>query len=111
MPKLRQKVVEKVYLPSFDAFPEEDKAFVMLEVPATMEDFQALDDRMAQVMQSATVVANKIKEWNLCDENDQVMEVNAENVAKLEAIDFVTLTMALGLDKIMRLTTQKKSNS
>lgn len=112
MPQLRQKQITKVTLPSFE--DSTDPAIVELETPAMMGDFEQLEleGNESQARQSAMVIALKIKSWNLTDENNEPLPVTPDNILKLDAIDFATLTITLGLDKIMtRLSAAKKKTS
>lgn len=112
MPQLRQKQIIRVELPSYEN--EQDKAYVELETPLQMSDYENLElvGNESQTRQSAMVVATKIKSWNLTDAEGKTLEVNADNVLALDAADFGTLTIELGLDKIMqRLSRAKKKSS
>lgn len=108
MPELKKKEIVKVILPSFD----DGSAYVMIETPANMIDFEGLSvtGNESQVRQSAMIVAMKIKEWNLTQDG-QPLEINVDNVLALDAADFGTLTITLGLDKVMSNLTRAKKNS
>jgi hypothetical protein len=109
MPQLRKSKIEKVYLPSFeDEVKEENRIWIKIETPIKLTDFDGIDPGYSQIMQSAYIITSKIKDWNIEDEKGK-LPITAENVAQLEAIDFTFLSITLGLDKIMKLTTQKKS--
>lgn len=102
MPQLRQKHVVKVTLPSFA--DEKDPAIVEIETPATMGDFEdlQLEGNESQLRQSAMVLTKKIKAWNLTDDKGKTIEINVDNVLLMDAVDFGTLTITLGLDKLVQ---------
>lgn len=108
MPQLRKAEVKRVFLPTFEDESEENKAWVDVQTPVQMSDFDDVDQADSQIMQSASVLAKKIKAWNLNDEAGNVLPISAMNIASLDAIDFASLTMALGLNKLTKLTAQKK---
>lgn len=110
MPKLKKTKVEKIILPSFESEPESDRAWVELETPAHMTDFEDVDQNQPQVRQTATMLCNKIKSWNLTDDSDQPLPINPDNVLALDAIDFGYLVMRLGLNKLQQLSQEKKTS-
>lgn len=110
MPKLRKTQTRKVYLPTFaEEKKEEDRVWLKIETPVRPVDFDSVDTSQSQIMQTANVMSKKIKEWNLIGEDDKPLAITPENIASLEAVDFTFISVELGLDKIVRLATQKKS--
>lgn len=110
MPRLRPTRIEKITLPSYEDLPEAERAYVELQIPAHMTDFEDVNQDEPQIRQTASVIAKKIKSWNLTDEQDQPLPVNTDTVVALDAVDFATLSIALGLHKISQLSTQKKTS-
>lgn len=106
MPKLRKKEIVEVKLPSF----EDGSAVVKIELPATIRDFEDVDQTQPQVLQTASIIAKKVKEWNLEGDDDKPLPITADNIAELEAVDFGFLSMTLGLNKLTTLTPIKKNS-
>lgn len=107
MPKLHTSKIEKIYLPSF----ENNEAVLEVETPVTIKDFEDMDQSLPQTTQTASIMAKKIKKWNLVSENDEELPITADIIVQLDAIDFAYISMALGLDKMSRLTPLKKNTS
>ena len=112
MPKLRETGIKKVYLPTYEDEPNEaDRAWVEIEFPLRPSDFNKINVSGSEMMQSAAAVAIKVKNWNLTDNAGQPLPITPENIAQFDAVDFTFLTITLGLDKIVKMASQKKSNS
>lgn len=109
MPQLRKTEVKRFYLPSFEDLPQDEQAYIDLETPMKMSEFDDVDTTLPQVEQTASIIMKKIKAWNLTDENDQPLEINIKNVTDLDPSDFAFLSVQLGLHRMMRLTAQKKT--
>jgi hypothetical protein len=105
MPRLHTAKVEKIFLPSF----ENNEAVLEVETPVTIQDFEDMDQSLPQTTQTASVMAKKIKKWNLVAEDDTELPITAEIIVQLDAVDFAYISMALGLDKMSKLTPLKKN--
>lgn len=100
MPVLKQHVkeVKKVYLPSTKAAEnEEDRAWVELNVGATSAvDLIHIGGNINTEGEfAATVLVNRIVNWNFTDKELIPLPVTLENVAQLETEDYVYLQKIL----------------
>lgn len=106
MPQLKKTQVKKVTLPSFEA----GDAWVEIEAPARMPDFENMEASDSKIRQTASIIALKIKAWNLTDENDVDLPINTDSVLMLSPVDFAELSMALELNKMGEFSSAKKNN-
>lgn len=97
MPKLGVQNIQTVYLPSTkEATTPEDKAWVKLNMSATIEDVNQITSFESEVDQSAYALSQLITEWNMQNvADDNVAEINLENVKKLPLQDFNYLGLML----------------
>lgn len=97
MPKLGVQNIKTVYLPSTkDAATPEDKAWVKLNMSATINDVDGITSYENEVDQSAYALSQLITEWNLTNEADEnIAEISIENVRKLPLQDFNYLGLLL----------------
>lgn len=97
MPVLKDKSeIKRVYLPSTESLPEEQKAFVDMEVgPMTTADIVGLDTNAGEVEMGVRMLAARIKGWNFTDEAGNEIEINFDNVKKLDIEDFTFLAEKL----------------
>lgn len=108
MPQLKKQTIERVILPTYK--DEKDQAWVEIETPAKMADFEGMDVNTSPLRQSAQVITAKIKNWNFADADGKKLEITIDNVLLLDPVDFAHLSMTLGLDRISRLTPPKKNS-
>lgn len=88
MVKFAKVEIEKLYLPSTVNEPnEEDKAWVKVKNKVLFADTEVLLSADSEYTQRLNLLVAYISEWNFTDENNAPLEINEENVAKLEAID------------------------
>ncbi len=107
MPQLQELTVKKEYLPSFS---KKDAAWVMLETPTKISDFADIQG-LEQTVQISTVIANKIKKWNLEGKDGKILEINAKNVSDFNATDYSFLIFKLKLEKMMTSMDATKKNN
>jgi hypothetical protein len=100
--------LERVYLPSFSQLPEDQQAFVDIEVgKITAGDVIGIDPEKSDTESALRMLANRIKGWNLTDASGQELEINFENVSKLDVNDFAFLAEKIG-DKVEKLPADQK---
>lgn len=108
MAKLRKGQIKKIFLPSYEDLPEEDRAWVEVECSTQMIDFEDVDQSQSELRSTAQILVKKIKSWNLVTDDEKPMPITVENVVSLDSADFASLTIAVGLQRLQRLTSQKK---
>lgn len=110
MPTLQTQKTERFTLPSFET--SEDKAWIELSYPAQMIDFENAQEAadLSPLKQSAFIMVSKVKDWNFANDEGVKLEITIDNILLLSPTDFVFVSQKLELDKIAKLSTQKKSN-
>lgn len=110
MPILKdQSKVERFYLPSTEKLPEEEKAFVDLDIgPVITGDVVGADLEAGEVKVGVQMLTDRIKGWNYTNESGEPLEINFDNVKLLDMDDFVFLAQQLPTDKVEGLTAPEK---
>lgn len=108
MAKLRKSQIKKISLPSFEDLPEEERGWVEIECATQMSDFEDVDKSLSEVRSTAQILIKKIKSWNLTTDDDKPLPITIDNIVSLDSSDFATLTIAVGLQRLQRLSSQKK---
>lgn len=94
MPVLKkyEEKIDRIYLPSTEHLPEEQKAFVDMDTrPVQTADIEDVDPELSQISISVEMLAERIKGWNFTDESGNDLPVTVENIKLLEVSDFVHL--------------------
>lgn len=94
MPVLKSSNLEvkQFMLPSTASLPEDQQAWVKAEVgPLTTGDIVnsgAVSADASPTQQTVSLLIARIKEWNFTDESGKAVEINYDNVCKLDINDF-----------------------
>lgn len=109
MPQLQPSKLERYYLPSSKELPEAEQAFVDMEVgKLTAGDIIGVDPKASETESAIRMLANRIKGWNFTDSEGQELEINFENVSKLDMDDFTFLAEKIDFDTVSGLDTAEK---
>lgn len=111
MPILQaESKVERFYLPSTEALPEAEKAFVDMEVgKLTTGDIINVDPKAAEVEIGVMMLTARIKGWNFTDTEGNALEVTSETVKMLDVEDFGFLAQKISQDFNNISTEEKKT--
>lgn len=112
MPVLEKKSeLKRIYLPSTSHLPEDQQAFIDLEVgKMTTGDIVGIDTSASEVEMGVIMLVNRIKGWNFTDSNGNELEINLKNVQLLDVQDFTRLSEELNLGGLESLSeTEKKT--
>lgn len=111
MPVLqKESKLERFYLPSTESLPEEDKAFVDMEVgKLTTADIMNIDPKAPEVQIGVMMLASRIKGWNFTDEEGNELPITFDNVQKLDVEDFGFLAGKMPQDFKQITTAEKKT--
>lgn len=94
MPTLKknEEKIERLYLPSTEKLPEEEKAFVDMDVrPVQTGDIEDVNPELSQISISIEMLTERIKGWNFTDEAGAAVPVSIETVKLLDVEDFIFL--------------------
>lgn len=93
MPVLKDKsIIERFYLPSTLADPEDQRAWVEIDIsPRRVGDLASLNGNMSPGEMGIAMVAGRIKAWNFTDDEGSTVPVNAETVSLIDIEDFTFL--------------------
>jgi hypothetical protein len=93
MPVLANKSkIERYYLPSTKSLPQEDQAFVDMEIgPLTAADIIGIDPQASEAESAIKMLVARIKGWNFTDAEGGEVEINFETVKQLDMEDFAFL--------------------
>ena len=110
MPVLQESSkLERYYLPSTKELPEDQQAFVDMEVgKLTAGDIIGIDPKASETESAIRMLSNRIKGWNLTDAAGEELEINFDNVCKLDMDDFTFLADKISFDSVSGLDTAEK---
>lgn len=93
MPKLvKKREVKQIYLPSTAHLPQEEQAWVTLDVSsASAADILSVDSDDTAGATSVKGLLERIVEWNYTDEEDNPLPVTFENLKLMDLDDFTYL--------------------
>lgn len=100
MPNLAKKTVDirRVYLPSTKDLPQDQQAWVELQVgKMTTEDMLVLDEEDTEhdAQATAKVLSNRIKAWNFTEEDGTDIEISYEAVCRLDPVDYMEIAKSM----------------
>jgi HD-like signal output (HDOD) protein len=108
----KERKVKKVYLPStgkkywIDLYDDELEYGDLIAMGATVQDGEV------NMMASAgALLAALAKEWNLDDEEGNIMPINKENINRLKQADAIFLVDSLSASVELDTKTQKKTST
>lgn len=95
--KLPSEKIERLYLPSTKDAPEEDKAWIDIDVgPFVTGDILALQDMNNPVIKvQAEILSRRIKDWNFTDADGSKTPIDYDSIARLEIPDFQFIVVEL----------------
>ncbi len=109
MPQLQAAKLERYYLPSTKELPESEQAFVDMEIgKLTAGDVIGIDPKASETESAIRMLTNRIKGWNFTDTEGQELEINFENVSKLDMDDFSFLAEKISFDSVESLPVDQK---
>ena len=111
MPVLqKESKLERFYLPSTESLPEEEKAFVDMEIgKLTTEDIVNIDPKAPEMEVGLMMLTARIKGWNFTDEKGEALPVTLETVKMLDIEDFGFLAQKIPQDFKTLDTAEKKT--
>lgn len=84
MPQVNLKEPEQIILPSTKDLPEDQQAWVVMDVsPRRAGDLALVDRSMTDGEVGLAVIAGRIKEWNYTDANGKVFPITTETVGDI----------------------------
>lgn len=96
---------EKIYLPSTDTLPEEQKAWVILKDKLTFGELESVESAIGEFNKRASGLTELIADWNYeSRETGAKLDINLENVRKLNAADVTML-----VDKLLQIVGNTKT--
>lgn len=109
MPQLTRKVeVKQFYLPSTMGLPDEEQAWVKMDIsPMKGEDLVIGEEMSSKIEASAQILSERITEWNFTDETNNKIDISLESCKLLDLQDFIYLQKQIK-GKMMDLTTAQK---
>lgn len=112
MPVLPARTTKKINL---SRFPADDPAWVEVYTDNTVAEVEQVaemmqDDATNSVKRHILLLLSSIKAWNLTDESGSPLEVNLDNVRRLNETDLNDILEGLSAEEGKpALTTEKKS--
>lgn len=105
----RESNVKRFYLPSTKSLPQEEQAYVDLEIGTLVaEDLVGADEQEGKVRMASAVLASRIKSWNYTEEDGATLiPITPEAVRRLEIEDYSYLQAQFDA-KIEGLTADQK---
>lgn len=84
-----QQHIQQLYLPSTANLPQDEQAWVKLDVgPESVADWQVITDGdQNYAVRQSRIIVNRIKEWNFVDEQGQPVPITFESFWALPAAD------------------------
>jgi hypothetical protein len=112
MAKYIQRLKEvTVVLPSTAELPEDQQCRVrMLSGEVTVGEMDDIDTKASDVVIGRKVLAKRILDWNIEDEDGSEFPITEENIALFKAQDFAELVKHLGLSDYLTKDEKKTSS-
>lgn len=111
MPVLQnESKLERFYLPSTKNLPQEEQAFVDMEVgKLTTADIVAIDPKAPEVQIGVMMLTTRIKGWNFTDSEGKELPIVFDTVKMLDVEDFGFLAEKIPADFKTLDPTEKKT--
>ena len=107
--KKNEEKVERIYLPSTKDLPEEEQAFVDMDIrPVQTADIEDVDPELSQISISVEMLTERTKGWNYTDEAGNPLPVSIETVKLLDVNDFIHLGDLINKGSKKGLSTAEK---
>ena len=103
--------LEKIVLPSTSSLPQDQQAWVVMDVSANKAgDYYNVDSMTAGHMTFA-VLQERIREWNYQDAQGQTVPITVENLKRLNRDDFAFLQTKISDGTSEKMSDDQKKTS
>lgn len=101
--------VQQLWLPSTKDAPEEDKAWVTMDVsPQKAADMLGFSTSMTEAEMGFSMISSRLKDWNYVDAQGEKMPININTIGLLTTEDFEFLQNSIKSQAIKLDADEKK---
>lgn len=101
--------VQQLWLPSTADSPEEDKAWVTMDIsPQKASDMLGFSTTMTEAEMGFSMIASRLKDWNYVDSQGEKLPININTLGLLKMEDFEFLQDSIKGQDIKLDTDEKK---